>query len=1332
MGKYRVRSKSAKRGARWAKGQSGQSNPAQHKHRDAARARSVATTVAPWTSGPSKLTAESLLKHQALMGDVAMDGSRRPEDDDDAESLALTAKTFDTFASDWTQCSHRSFGRLMSRFNPNHPPHKEMLAILAAVTELIKERQGEETATEYFAALLATLEGADTQESLSAIMTLLSMVIKTVPEEVLQAKFGLVSKLWLDLLARCSEQGENGPVSRALIGCLSITLRAQSLFTWQQSSTQQVFLALQAFVTHPKPKIRKAGQRAVVSIIRGSLCQTGETAPHFHPMVGVAIKECQASLNLNAEVKTVMYTLTLLKEIISCAPQALVKTTCDRVLALLQTKAHPNINTCGMQMLFGLFEARATEAVLSSDLNARLVTALYDFKPSSNDAQPFISWLTVLQESLLNLNHLAPELCEAHLPRFFSEAKKGWEAETKSVNMAATTAMKAVATECIKPRAQAMAASPESAQVFGKIFTQVKEGFGYQYHASHSQVLNMLSVLFDVAGKEFSPLMASILPDLVERRSSGSFAFTNELDFVVGKSVRVLGPQTVLAHCDLKITGEEDPRCGFPNSWLLVVMRGNIQNTELAFFIDFFHPLAEKCRLRSHRCLNQDDRFGHKIYQMLEHQIWDLLPGFCNGTTDLAESFKAIARVLGEQLKIRKELRMNIMASLRQLIRKCADNQEHQEIMSRYAKNYLPILCNIYTTPAQGSDEMDQRLATFETIKQFVGVAPRDLLHSMFDSTFELYKKENGFMKEATLDLLRAELGFQDTDRIQKLFDVVVANLASTDHTQQKKAYRVLEEICSSRSESCSTFIVQNLDSIQKVFLQSLSKASPSSRAARLSSLAHVARKLEVEHVPFLYQVIPEAVLCIKAVNEKARANAFNLILVIAEILLRLKSDQSSDIVIKEYMEVLVAGLAGSPSLVHCTMLAISRVFYEFKDMFPESVSDWLAEKVCLLLTNKEREVVGSALSFLQVFVQVNPVTKTAKHVQHMVTSLITMTEDCKRCYRLKTRYLLDRIVRKFGYDLVMSMVPKDDAMTLKRLKNIKKKQLQQKRRKDGSAIDDDDSDEDDGLRVKSRVKTAEDILRDSDSDLDEVMDSEIETSDKRVSKKKKKGPSHMAFITDNEDGIVDFLDPSAAQKVSSVRPKALADSQGRGGAKGRVKNGGFEIGSDGRLIIVDSDEDGEDDNPNHIKLPLALSDDEEERDENTFKSLVSTQAARKRKVNGSVASSYMSRKTQEPPMKYQAGGSGIHRAMGKSNQAGGEGAAAGRGGFGSEYRASKARGDVKRKGKPDPYAYVPLQKSSLNKRKQAKNRGQFKNIVTAAKLGAQSGSKHKHKMGTK
>ena len=120
----------------------------------------------------------------------------------------------------------------------------------------------------------------------------------------------------------------------------------------------------------------------------------------------------------------------------------------------------------------------------------------------------------------------------------------------------------------------------------------------------------------------------------------------------------------------------------------------------------------------------------------------------------------------------------------------------------------------------------------------------------------------------------------------------------------------------------------------------------------------------------------------------------------------------------------------------------------------------------------------------------------------------------------------------------------------------------------------------------------------------------------------------------------------------------------------------------------------------------------------------------------------YDDEEEDEPAFKYRAGGSGIHRPLDRkskpesvagsvrkvtskqraqmskeSNKSSGKE-------FGAEYRSTKARGDVKRRGKPDPFAYVPLERSALNKRKKAKLSGQFKGLVKAARKGASSGSK--------
>lgn len=59
-----------------------------------------------------------------------------------------------TFATDWTDCSNMSYARFLNVFRSDSALHKEMLAVLAAITEVIKENGGSETSTEYYCALV--------------------------------------------------------------------------------------------------------------------------------------------------------------------------------------------------------------------------------------------------------------------------------------------------------------------------------------------------------------------------------------------------------------------------------------------------------------------------------------------------------------------------------------------------------------------------------------------------------------------------------------------------------------------------------------------------------------------------------------------------------------------------------------------------------------------------------------------------------------------------------------------------------------------------------------------------------------------------------------------------------------------------------------------------------------------------------------------------------------------------------------------------------------------------------------------------------------------------
>lgn len=84
--------------------------------------------------------------------------------------------------------------------------------------------------------------------------------------------------------------------------------------------------------------------------------------------------------------------------------------------------------------------------------------------------------------------------------------------------------------------------------------------------------------------------------------------------------------------------------------------------------------------------------------------------------------------------------------------------------------------------------------------------------------------------------------------------------------------------------------------------------------------------------------------------------------------------------------------------------------------------------------------------------------------------SFVGMTEDCKRHFRIKTRNLLDRFVRKYGYDDIVAVVPADDVTMHKRLKNLRKLQARKLKQRE-KENDDSDEDVDNQFLLKSQPK---------------------------------------------------------------------------------------------------------------------------------------------------------------------------------------------------------------------------------------------------------------------
>lgn len=101
---------------------------------------------------------------------------------------------------------------------------------------------------------MTTLEACETEESLCAVLSLLNMGLKSVPQSVLQVQFSQASKVFIDLLNK-NASSDNNAVLKSLLGIISNLLRVQELAAWNNTSTMQIFNTLLAFSLHNKPKV---------------------------------------------------------------------------------------------------------------------------------------------------------------------------------------------------------------------------------------------------------------------------------------------------------------------------------------------------------------------------------------------------------------------------------------------------------------------------------------------------------------------------------------------------------------------------------------------------------------------------------------------------------------------------------------------------------------------------------------------------------------------------------------------------------------------------------------------------------------------------------------------------------------------------------------------------------------------------------------------------------------------------------------------------------------------------------------------------------------------
>lgn len=1272
---------------RWKKGHSSDSNPATCRHRQAARSRFFSRP-----SGKSDLTVDAVKLHNELQsGTLSLGKSQTPETamDQDLE-VPFSEKSSGTFLSGLSDCTNVTFSKVQRFWESNSAAHKEICAVLAAVTEVIRSQGGKETETEYFAALMTTMEAVESPESLAAVAYLLNLVLKRVPSPVLIKKFSDTSKAFMDIMAAQASSGSSSAL-RWVLSCLAVLLRKQDLEAWGYPVTLQVYHGLLSFTVHAKPKIRKAAQHGVCSVLKGSDFMFGEKAPAHHPAAVSTAKFCIQEIEKSGgsrEATTTLHMLTLLKDMLPCFPEALVKS-CSETLLRVMTLNHVLVTACAMQAFHSLFHAKPSTSTLSAELNAQIITALYDYVPSENDLQPLLAWLKVMEKAHINLVRMQRDLGLGHLARFFGMAVTCLLSPHSQVVAAATQTLKEILKECVAPHIADIGSVTSSAsgppQYIAKMFRAVEEGLTYKFHAAWSSVLQLLAVFFEACGKQAHPVMKKCLQSLCDLRLSPHFPHTAALDQAVGAAVTSMGPEVVLQAVPLEIDGSEET-LDFPRSWLLPVIRDHVRETRLGFFTTYFLPLATTLKSKAMDLAQAGSTVESKIYDTLQWQIWTLLPGFCTRPTDVAASFKGLARTLGTAINERPDLRVTVCQALRTLITKGCEAEADRAEVSRFAKNFLPILFNLYGQPVAAGEAAAPRRAVLETIRTYLTITESQLVNGFLEKATEkvLDPASSDFTRLSVLDLVVALAPHSDEAAISKLYSTIRPYLESKVHGVQKKAYRVLEEVCASSQGPANRFVQSHLDDLKKTLLDSLQSTASPAKRPRLKCLIHIVKKLSAEHEEFIAALIPEVILCTKEVSVGARKNAFTLLVEMGRAFLRFGSSQEE--ALQRYLVLIYPGLVGAVTTVSCSILALTHLLFEFKGLMGTSTVEQLLENVCLLLASRTRDVVKSALGFIKVAVVVMDVVHLAKHVQLVMDAIGKLSDDMRRHFRMKLRNLFIKFIRKFGFELVKDMLP---AEYHKVLVNIRKAETRAKKHRalSQAAMEEEEEEEEEEEPVQSKGDSIEEILADSEDE-----DEEEERGRSKEQRKLTRQRSRAWLKEGGGDEPLNFLDPKVAQRVLATQP----------GPRQGKKDHGFKVSADGRLIIRE-EEDGDKAEEDGTK-----GEDEEMADLMEDAGIRSTKKLKRQRE--------AEEDELEIPPRYQAGGSGIHRPVAK------------RAAPGAEYKAKKGKGDVKKKGRLDPYAYIPLNRTKLNRRKKVKLQGQFKGLVKAAQRGSQVGHKLRRK----
>lgn len=1213
---------------------------------------------------------------------------------------------------------------ILSRYsNSPQANHQHICTAIGAISQGLKDQSLPLSPIAYFGATCNSLDRLSEEPEppahvVESFLTILSIVMPRVsPKGLVRKKMDYVADLVFRVLR--SKSVTPNAVAAAL-RCVSYMVGIQEKVTWQG-----LLCSLYGFIltraTDPSEKVRKQAHICLRDA-HDSFRRTAVLVPASEAITKILERllllgsNPSDTENSKGGAQEVLFLLDALKDSLPLLSPKFANTILKHFKALLEVRqpvVTRRITSCLNSVCQYPTLEVSPEVLL--DLLCSLSLSISANEMSADDMAFTARLIDIGMKKVYSVNQ---KQCAAKLPLVFNALADMLASEHEAALLAATESLKNLINACIDESLiqqginQIRGSGHEANRKSGpttveKICATVENLLDYRYSEVWDMSFQVASALFEKLGMNSPYLMKGTLKNLADMQKlpDEDFPYRKQLHECIGSALATMGPETFLSILPLKLEYEDLSEA---NDWLFPILKQYTIGARLSFFTESILPMIRNVKRRSLMLEREGKMHSSRSVAGLIYSLWSLLPSFCNYPLDTFESFKDLEKELFRALREEPDVLGIICSALKILIqqnKKIVDGKEDlhdievsisiKQAVERYtpevasnnlsvlrssAREYFVVLSGLFM---QSPKDTGGNLQA--TIKQFASIADKTVVTRFFTNTMQKLLKATqevgkaGRSKSTTemqidnssnkssvslaraqlLDLAVALLPGLNFGEIDLLYSVIDPAVKDADGLIQKKAYKVLSHIL----KNSDGFISRKIEDLLNLMTNALHLCHFSAKRHRLDCLyfliVHIAKgELVQRRRDNVASFLTEIILALKEANKKTRTRAYDMIVEIGHAFGDEERGGKKEN-LHQFFSMVAGGLAGeSPHMISAAVTGLARLAYEFSDLVSAAYN--VLPSTFLLLRRKNKEILKASLGLLKVLVAKSPAEGLQIHLKSIVEGLLMWQDGTKNHFKAKVKYLLEMLVKKCGIDAVKSVMPEDHMKLLTNIRKIKER----KERRTSVISEDDKSHKSKATTSRlsrwNHTKIFSEFGDEEESSEAEYMDgkattgrrskaSAMKTSKSTIRRKR----SRDALLEDSfdqfEDEPLDLLDRERTR--SSLR------SSSRHSRHVSDLNDELEVDPEGRLIIR---EDGER-KPKREKSPDLEDDDDDKKSRAESKQSMNSQRGRKRKK-----------------ISEKSGGWAY---------------------TGHEYASKKASGDVKRKGKLEPYAYWSFDRKMMSRR---------------------------------